>query len=471
MVVGWGVMNINNLFYKISYLIDIGNYEGAKENCKKLEKYKNDSIIKSNLAGFYIDIGDRSKNESLIIKGIKYFEELEKFKDKLTNYYYNLGNGYVGLYKIKISKNLKDAFYSYKDFCRKAIINYKKAIRYKKTENKDMVFINLANSYNTIGRKLDSYINFLEALKVNPNNAMGKSNIGSFYFHLIDFLENDPIKRYYVKKAIEHLNAAKEYSLEPVVFNDINNKLDNLKNNEIGDCPVKINNYKIEEHQKILGDNWLMISPCIFCKECLRYFKDDFSYTLFVPDVKEDVMKYRDEAFNEFKNVHINAKELLLEGLQLILLDKDDEVKRGKQKIKTSNREFYSLFDKISYYLYKEYKINVNKEFNVGFFKKQFWEKDNKIRREFIESNNYFILGLYDIFLDVTSKEHDKFYKDLKLSRQKYEHKIIFTEEDKDNLFKETLRMGKWASSAIINVLFLMNNQSYLDHYKPDVKF
>jgi hypothetical protein len=459
-------MNINNFFYKISYLIDIGNYEEAKENCKKLEKYKNDNIIKSNLAGFYIDIGDRSKNELLIKKGIEYLEELEDHKKILTNYYYNLGNGYADLYKAKISNNFKEAFNCYKNYGRKAIFNYKKAIKDKKTKNKDMAFINLGNSYNTIGRKLDSYISFIEALKINPNNVMGKSNIGLFYFHLIGFLEDDPICRYYVKKAIDYFENAKGYYLEPTILNDINLKLIKLKNYESGDCPIKFEIEKLEEYQKILGDNWLMISPCIFCKECLRYFKDDFSYTLFIPNFEEDVMKYRDKAFQEFKNVHINAKELLLEGIQLLINGEDD---KGKQKVKTSNKEFYSLFDKIAYYLYKEFNININKEFNVGFFKSQFWEEGNIIRNEFIETKNYFILGLYDIFLDVTSKEHDKFYKDLKFSRQKFEHKIIFNEKNEDNIFEETFQMGKWASSAIINVLFLMNHQSYLDHYKPDV--
>lgn len=165
--------------------IDIYNYQYSKNNdyyMEALNKFDEAEKIKSNFHGIYYNKSHLLLNkgriieenkESYYLEAIKLVEKAleclnnKKIEDNITKalYYYNIGIIYSELYTY--DKSVEN----------KVIENYKKSIELN--ENDYNPYYNLANFYDSIGKKKEAIDYYKKSIEINPKHESSYNNKAS----------------------------------------------------------------------------------------------------------------------------------------------------------------------------------------------------------------------------------------------------------------------------------------------------
>ena len=328
-----------------------------------------------------------------IEEGIKNFKELKKE----TGFYvdYNLANGYYSKYKIMDEK--PNYLTKNEHLLMKAKQNYLTNIDKTPLEILPLLYINLGNTYDYIGRTIDA----LEYYEKVPNHPYSLINKGIGLYEYSKFISNpSPILKdaYSCFKSVlrieniplEFKSICEKYitNIESICNEDIlkqksNKKLDKTSENNIEDFIV---NFCLE--------NKLYLNLCNFCQRCENAIGD----TIIIPNMLVKTSKSIDNdpylklssQLNQIKMDYVSSRFLLIlsqsKKINLDLVNKNvvlintlsyEEHDIRIQLLKNSFSSFYNILDKISHLI--NIYFNLNKKPDKLNFHNVWNNKNNKI--------------------------------------------------------------------------------------------
>ena len=276
--------NITKLTENAYNHLDKGNVECAEKILTAMKKMEMTPELKISMSSLLIEIGTASKNMDYIDEGIKNFEELKK--EAKFEVDYNLGNGYSAKYKIM--DNRPNYLTKEEHLLTKAKTHYLNATNNPLEQKNPQLYINLANTYNYIGRTIDA----LEYYEKSPNHPYALINKGIGLCSYSTFIHNPtPV----LKDAYECFKKVLKIENIPVEFITICNahmkKIEEicseklLEKNDKKKLKRPLNNTFEGFVTNFCLENKLYLNLCNFCQRCDNAIGD----TLLIPNMLVEI--------------------------------------------------------------------------------------------------------------------------------------------------------------------------------------
>lgn len=476
------------------------------------------------------DISNIEELNTIIAIHSEFTDNLDDSIEK-TYSYYLLGNAYNGIRKIEHEKNVAKIWRLEQEEVFKEIYYFRKAIQQKDFENLDLslqlaIYVNFGNAFSHYGRTVNAIKYFDKAIALkfwhknvvnHPNYFMALINKGFAleYYSQLDY--NSGHKEFFIKFAYKNFKEAVPI-IDTYLKNNILDKdyYQNIKENIVS----KIKWYEEQFSKKELENiDCFLNYKTNFSKNENNYRKWCLSNKLFLNSLNDlgnyniathdplnlpNLITKIDEGFpktitnfNQIKQEFITFRHLLFEGLHEKTpkyYDKETSITDDYdynlydiniEKIKIAFRGFYSIFDKIAYFLNEYFNIEIQE--NQIDFRKIWFNKERKINNKFNELNNLALRGLYliskDLFFNNNDEQSKKFIEVLEPEaqaindiRNHLEHKFIsikivksdlLDEKERkrnfsiteDELKEKTIHLAQLAREAIIYLSFAIHNE------------
>lgn len=467
------IMENNITLSKNAYTyLDKGDAESAEKILEILKKKEITPELKFTISALLIEIGTITKRIDYIDEGITNYKELKKETEFFVDY--NLANGYVSKYKIMTEKPnylTKDAH-----LLTKAKQHYINCIGKIPEEQIPLLYINLGNTYNYIGRTIDA----LDYYEKVPTLLYSLINKGIGLYEYSKFINNRiPILKdaYDCFKSVETMqNIPSEF--KPICERYIatieticNKQLLTQKQNKT----LKISSEDNFESFLInfCLKNKLYLNLCNFCQRCNNAIGDSIIIPNIIVKINESLENDRylklSSQLNQIKMDFVLSRFLLvlsqMPNVNLDLISKNvvlintlsyEENDIHTQLLKNSFSNFYNLLDKISHLINIYFELN--KDSNKLSFHNVWFNRKNDINGKLCSLNNLGLNALYDIHLEL-EPEHEKFY--LRKIRNNLTHNFLqikYIKTDKNDLtLKElkdnTIELAKMVKNAIIYLI------------------
>ena len=494
---------------KIRKLISIEKYQQALKEFTLLEKqtpFK--KTIEINKCGVLIDIGFGLKDVKKVKEGIDIGENLlqtdiyEKIKDHI---HYNLANGYIAIFELSEYGKCIDKHPQSKHL-QNAKSHFRKAIKFINNIDHNLqkqLWTNYGNCLDYLGRSVEALYAYDKALKIDPNFSMALGNkakalysfadISGEYKTAIYVIAYQAIKSIIGKQDLKEVGgiAAKksfENELKRIesILKDKTilekklthskydlSKFSNFERHYINFCTKEklfLNFHIHEEECKAATNDSIFITMTTSKKEHYRFFE----LAKYINQIKEDFAAAR------FLLVQSQYKRRYLTNISqmTVFINTSDysEFNLYLGLLKASFKEAYNILDKIAFFINDYLKLSFPEE-KIYFTYKEFWQKDNKLRDELLNSKNISLYALYDIFLDFRSKHYGKI-RDIRnaLTHRKlviFDSLLIRSDKkrDKDSIdyqtmLTETIHLLQFVKSAIIYLINFVNteeNKKYMN--------
>jgi len=488
---------------KISNMINKGNYKEAIQAFNILEsKYSKNINIRFNKVGIFIDIGFGLKDENFIREGVKFGIELSKEKlDKqyLSHLHYNIANGYISLYQISRdkSKDIKQVIDN--EYVQNAKYHFRESIKYIDLFDfklKKKLWTNYANCLDSLGRSLEALFCYENALRIDPkfSMALGNKAIAMKFFADISgayrgaiYIEAYQMLKYAIKQnnLIQHgsLSAKKsfEYEIKKIesLFKDKKVLLKKIKHKKYSESGLS----KFEKfYLGFCSKHKLFLNFHIHDEKCEASIKDPIFISLTTPLEDKQIFYNLAKHINQIKEDFTVARLLLVQSQ----FQRKDFNRISKRTLlvysldysmfniyigllKSAFKEAYNILDKIAVFINDYYKIGMNPT-KIHFHRSNFWQRENKIKKEYFDSRNISLYALYDIFLDFKNG----YYQKIKDIRNALTHRrlVIYDStltkwDKKDNsnnigyetMFNETINLFQIVKSAIIYLINFVDRE------------
>lgn len=464
------------------------------------------------------DTGNEEELCLIIAINGNYVERVSESVVKVRLYYF-LANAWAGLHDIR-HKTDETLIWNYEQQeINNQIIYLRKAKQEKDfsllhKEYQLSILTNLANIFNHAGRAVYAMRLYNQALEINPDFLMALANRG-ICFQTYSGLDYDGgHKNIFIKLAYNDFQKAvrllKKYS-HIEYYNNIlklcEMNIQEIKNHSLKEClnsTLELNDFslgKSKEEQQFRSwtlYNTLFLNPIndIGYKKIASH--DSLGLPNLITDIQSDILKYI-SYFNQIKQEFITYRHLLYEGTNYKtkkFYDKDTVIiddfqlnlnDVNTEKIKLAFRGFYSIFDKIAYFLNEYFKLGLN-ERSIYFH--TVWKTKNdkkKFNTKFNDFENLALRGLYfiskDLFFDKENEDEKLFMelvepeaKKINAIRNHLEHKFINIkmfdmrgnqeiEDEETNgislseLEEKTLHLARLAREAIIYLSFAVHTE------------
>ncbi len=496
---------INKMYKAAMKEMNEGNYENALKITNKLKNLGDHYYISFMASGLLINLGDAFGKE-VLDNGIRLLEkDCKEMMEKGMNpqdIYYNLANGYYGLF---VSKSLENPVYSLFESTEldKAIKYYRKSLEYGSPTPE--IYVNLASGFDSAGRVIDSLDYYQKALNLNSNHAMALGNKGMALCnyakvageHQRTFLLESYSLLSKALDLIEHPKAAESFL---IYFEWIKGEFSNKKDLE---NPPKFPGYKIEAKSefeeyliKFCLENKLYLNICNFCQKCdacigdtIRIMQMRIPITELQDDSQKDPFMRLSSYLNQIKQDYVTARFLLVlsrsEKLNLNFIDKRVKIVNTLdynmynvyiQLLKFAFKNFYDVLDKIAYFMNDYLKLGL-REKQIDF--RKVWYVKGNVKKGIIHEN---IKNSHNLSLNALFKLHqdlEKSHSKLKDIRNAITHRFIEIKmfdsfcESEDNEFMteeklvdHTLELAKMVRNAIIYLIYFVN----LEEHKKNCK-
>jgi hypothetical protein len=436
--------------------------------------------------------------------------------------FYLIANAYNGIRKIKHKKNINQIWSLEQEEVFKEIYFLRKAIKQEDFNSIGLelnlgIYVNLGNSFSHYGRTINAikYYDKAIALKFWHKNVVNHLNYFMALINKAKALEDysnldydDGHKEYFIKFAYKLYKEALTlfeknkniYYIDLSIVNEIlkrvhfYNKFEGIEDIEYFET-YEIKFSKNENEYK----KW-----CLSNKFFLNSMNDlgNYDISTYDPLNLPNLITKIDEGFpktitnfNQIKQEFITFRHLLFEGLHEKTpkyYDKETSITYDYdynlydiniEKIKITFRGFYSIFDKIAYFLNEYYDLYMNEK-NIYF--SNIWYEYNKrekigIKNILNKSENLALRGLYLISKDLFDDKQKEFFEVLEPEaqaindiRNHLEHKFIsiklfnsefLNNEDRkrnfsisqDELEEKTIHLAQLVREAIIYLSFAVN--------------
>lgn len=451
---------------------------------------------------------DESELRTIITKNQEYVETLFDSEIKATLYYF-LSNAWSALREIRHKQNTSVIWHYEQDELNQEIIYLRKARNEEyfsklRTEYKCAILTNLANIFSHAGRTIQAIRLYSQALNIESNFFMAQANRGVCFLEYARLDHDEYHRSIFAKFAYDNLKGAiNKISLyiNKKIDAEYHTQLHNSFLNELRDIEAHVNlkflktNFLFKEfafgrsrreqiYRKWALHHTLFLNPLNDLGEHSIAAHDPLHLPPLITNINSGFPKYF-TYFNQLKQEYITYRHLLFEGTHQYtqkfydkgtsLIDDYDYniLNHDIEKIKLAFRGFYSLFDKIAYFLNEYFDLKLPEK-QVDF--KTIWKnKDNhsELNQKFNHLNNLALRGLYFInkdlfypnmndksFISVVEPEAQKINE----IRNYLEHKFInikaldITNSDRekipditiDDLEEKTLNLARMAREALI---------------------
>jgi len=455
--------------------------------------------------------------------------ELKKlnFKDSSLQsiLYYFIGNILSSLRRINHIKENSNIWNIEQKELFNEIYYYRKSIREEGFDNLQLeyklyIYTNLANAFSHYGRTVNALKYYDKALSLYPSFEMALINKAECLKSYSRLSYDWSHKEILLKKSYDTYQIGAE-----VLYNILQEREDEYYSNILSNTMLDI--IEIEE---VLGKEFLAQEYDLNSYP-LRNYKNEIAYrewalknTLFlnpmndlglnsiathdplhmpdmITEIKNGFPRYIIH-FNQMKQEYISYRHLLFEGINSLTkkyYDKDTHIVYDYdynlydiniEKIKLAFKGFYSLFDKIAFFINDYYDLGLDKE-RVDF--RRVWYIKNDINPKFDNFENLALRGLFliskDLFFnnqDEDSKEYidvlEPNAKEINKIRNYLEHKFIMiklldvenfeqikdreryfyiTEED---LINKTIYLGQLLRESLIYLSFSVHKVERSKH-------
>lgn len=492
-----------------------------KKDFSEIIKFK----TKVDLLGELIDSSYFFKKKEGMLKAIKIFKELQSSKippDQYTRLFYYGGNAYSDLDTF-LNKGKSSIWNWDRELIEKEIISYRLALKEKYLINvednlKCQIYTNLGNLFSDIGRVIEAQNCWRKALKINSKFPMALCNKGKGFFEYSKMLYDRNHRNIFLKLAYKLIKPGLKGDLAPDARNHFQEIIDficKISPSHYLRGDFKFKEYSLGRSKKEKYYRKWCLQNCLF----LNPLNEIGNYTAFAHDIistppmkisdKNDLCPIYQGFFSHIKQEFNTARYLLYLGLNdlgdkflnkgLHLVDTLDYPEYGVniEFTKIAFRLFYSIFDKIAFFINEYYDLRIPKD-KVTL--KKIWGTFDKtqnrlvIRKEFKERENLALRGLYwlskDIFYESGHYRESLEPEAKKIAeiRNHLEHKYlkihyIFTENSpkkiESNFFdslsfsiqrldfeSKTMKLAKLAREAIIYSLLSIHINEKVDRKK-----
>lgn len=468
-----------------------------------------------------IDNALDNNKENILNKFIaNYPEKIENLKKAYG--FYLIANAYNGIRKINHKKNINKIWSLEQEEVFKEIYFLRKAIGQEDFNNVGLelklgIYVNLGNSFSHYGRTINAikYYDKAIALKhwhkdvVNyPNYFKALINKAKDLEYYANLDYDDGHKEYFIKFAYklykEALNIFEKnkhkYYIDLSIINDILRRVNFYNKFEKIEDIEYFESYKIkfskneDKYRKWCLNNKLFLNSLNDLGNYDIVAYDPLNLPNLITKIDEGFPKIITN-FNQIKQEYITYRCLLFEGINENTpkyFDKETTITDDYdynlysihiEKIKIAFRGFYSIFDKIAYFLNDYLFLNINN--NQIYFSNIWYEYKNRqkvgIKNIFNESENLALRGLFLISKDLFDDKEKEFFEVLEPEAQKIndirnhlEHKFISIKlfnsqllnmEDRernfsisqDELEEKTIHLAQLVREAIIYLSFAIH--------------
>ncbi|WP_413828590.1 LA2681 family HEPN domain-containing protein [Methanobrevibacter sp. UBA412] len=501
---------LRKMFDEAYEKIDNNDLEGAMQITEEIKNLNSEYGTKNAISGLLIDIGQLKKDEDKIIEGISIIQDLIKnylkrlSNGEIENLYYNLANGYSALFKIKALKNRYYSYYKKDTELNQAIKYYKKALSFNSPHNPNE-YINLGNSLDYEGRKIEALDYYEEALKFNLNYGLALINKGIALFFYYRFSEKSSyLKESYdcFNKALEDKLSINNIQLTQEYINHINNMTSDKDLLKKPFNPKKIEIKTNNSFEKFLInfclENKLYLNTCNFCQKCENAIGDPIFINKMIISADNEFIKLdsKNNSFlrlssylNQIKEDYITARYLLIlsryKKLDLSFINKNVilietlEYKPYNIKLQLlmfSLKSMYDILDKIAFFL-NDY-LNLGfKEYEVNF--KKIWYKNGDFRKGNVNENiekikDSSLNALFKLSVELNSSEPRNIFNQLrnKITHRFLDISLMNTENEimtEKKLEEYTISLSKIVRSAIIYLITFVNEKEKKNEIKDKI--
>jgi len=476
-------MDLRNIvqkeIYKINLNIQKGRYSEALSKWRSFEK-KYPLLAKAHKAGILIEIGSGLKDKIIIMDGIKSGISLIK---EDSPYYpkdvilYNIANGYTCLFNVDYSS------YTFEDIVnnsnlQKAKEYYREAIeskKYKDIDFESQLWTNYGNCLDSLGRGVEAFYAYDEALKINPKFAMALGNkaLALCFFADISGIYREAmyIKAYQMlKEATQNDNIIK-YGTKKAK-KDFQEKMKEIEYKFQGKKDILLSDLKHKEYdskhltkfEKFYIDfcikNDIFLNFHIHEKNCEASISDPIFISLITN--KKDFLSFYNlsKYINQIKEDYIVARLLLVQSQ----FKKNDFIRLSKRTLlvntfdgimfnlytgllKSAFIVAFQILDKIARFINEYLQLGIADDIYFS----TIWEcKDENgkmmLRPEILNLKNISLFALYDICLDYKSK----YYEAINNIRTSIVHERLIIYDDLTSKF-ETMNKDEISYSSMLN--------------------
>lgn len=388
------------------------------------------------------DLGDEQELLIIIAINSEYVETLNSSIEKTTLYYF-LANAWSGLRNIRHKENLLSVWNYEQDEINHEIIYLRKAKKENSfseltIEYQCSILTNLANIFSHVGRAVYALRLYTQALSIEKDFYMARANRGLCYlsYMRLDYDENHKVifaklayddltqaskyLEFYIKNGIEveyhsELKAQFDMQIQGIEYHVQKDFLS--ANLELGD--FSFGESKVEQDYRRWGvSNSLFLSSMNDIGNHSIAAHDPLSLPNLLLEVDCGFPKYI-TYFNQMKQEYITYRHLLYEGIRektnkfydenTALTDDYDYnlYDINTEKIKLAFRGFYSIFDKIAYFLNEYFDLPHGEKIDF----RTVWKNSinyKELNPKFDGLSNLALRGLYFISKDLFSPKDNK---------------------------------------------------------------
>lgn len=387
------------------------------------------------------DLGDEQELITIIGINAEYVETLSSSVEKATLYYF-LANAWSGLRNIRHQENESSVWNYEQDEINNEIIYLRKAKKEKAfyelpVEYQCSILTNLANTFSHVGRTIYAIRLYTHTLSIEKNFYMARANRGLCYLSYLRLDYDESHKMIFGKLAYDDLTQASKH-IDLYIKNGIQTEYHNALKTQFDteirgiECHIQqdflltnlgLDNFsfgEIQEEQEYRRwgvSNSLFLSPMNDIGNHSISAHDPLNLPNLLLDIDSGFPKYI-TYFNQMKQEYITYRHLLYEGIRektnkfydcnTALTDDYDYnlYNIDTEKIKLAFRGFYSIFDKIAYFLNEYFDLPHGEKVD---FRKVWKNHSNpkELNPKFDGLSNLALRGLYFISKDIFSPKDD----------------------------------------------------------------
>lgn len=344
--------------------------------------------------------------------------------------YYNLGNGYNAIFNLKIKLNAYYGFMKNDIEIHKALKFYNQSLKSENAESEILVqtFVNMGNLLDLTGRNIEAIEYYDRALSINPEFGIALANKGLALKHYARLTGDNWINHY------KHSYDLIKKGLDNKVYKDAEGVF--LKNIKEMENYVDFNNYEnicnyeelkitsksdLEEFYKEFCIKYkLYLNLCNYCQKCNFALIDDIVINKMIVPIEDSLEKdpflKLSSYLNEIKQNYVTARFLLIQANFnngfLDFIDKDVVITNTLnyvennayiQLLKFAFKNMYDILDKIAMFINEYLKMEKTEryiDFNSIWYENGDRKRKN-IHNKILETNNFNINALFNIYLDL----------------------------------------------------------------------
>jgi len=495
-------MDLKNIVQKeiceIKANIQNGQYKEALFKWQNFDR-KYPLSAKTYKVSTLIDIGSGLKDEKIILDGVKAGKSIVKNNTSPVSkkvIYYNIANGYTALFEINYERDISIQIVNNKNL-QDAKKNYRDALNVKAYIDNDFekkLWTNYGNCLDYLGRGIEAFYAYDEALKIDPTFAMALANKALALCFFADI--SGTYKEAMNIKAYQMLNdTIKSDNITVKARDDFQENMKEIESKFQGKKDILLSDLKHREYnskhltkfEKFYIDfcikNDLFLNFHIHERNCEASISDPIFISL-VTNKKDFSSFYNlSKYINQIKEDYIVARLLLVQSQ----FKMNDFIQISKRTsfvntldgsifnlytglLKSAFNVAYNIFDKISRFINEYLQLGIN----CKIYFSTIWENNPKkskidIRSEILNSKNISLFALCDIYLDYQYYSK-KQYEEIMRIRNSLVHEKLIIYDDLNSKFKkmnkdeisygsmlnQTLELFKLARSAIIYLINLV---------------